>query len=222
MYSRITFDSFSFGCRVNEAEKMVMDSQMIRAGFLHDKDSPDLYIINSCVVTAKAEREARQLILRLKRENPEIKMVVTGCSATYWKKNALWKDIPIDLLISNIDKEYAVKLILRRFYHGKLPTQPVAQPTRLDNGLIQQDKFTLSGRIMIKIQDGCHRFCSYCIVPYLRGIPKSKRIEQIITDITHYNRYNHYPPQTSRDHLHRNKYRILWPRYRRITHSAYR
>ena len=172
---------------------MVMDSQMIRAGFLHDKDSPDLYIINSCVVTAKAEREARQLILRLKRENPEIKMVVTGCSATYWKKNALWKDIPIDLLISNIDKEYAVKLILRRFYHGKLPTQPVAQPTRLDNGLIQQDKFTLSGRIMIKIQDGCHRFCSYCIVPYLRGIPKSKRIEQIITDITHYNRYNHYP-----------------------------
>ena len=100
---------------------MVIDQQMIRAGFLHDSQSPNVYIINSCAVTAKAEREARQLILRLKRENPEIKMVVTGCSATYWKKKRSLKDIPIDLLISNIDKEYAVKLILRRFYHGKLP-----------------------------------------------------------------------------------------------------
>ncbi|MEK7079033.1 MAG: hypothetical protein AAB929_03090, partial [Patescibacteria group bacterium] len=72
MYIKTKFDSFSFGCRVNEAEKMVIDQQMIRAGFLHDSQSPNVYIINSCAVTAKAEREARQLILRLKRENPEI------------------------------------------------------------------------------------------------------------------------------------------------------
>lgn len=180
MYNKTKFDSFSFGCRVNEAEKMVMDSQMIRAGFLHDKDSPDLYIINSCAVTAKAEREARQLIMRLKRQNPEIKMVVTGCSATYWKNNHLWKDIPIDLLISNIDKDYLVTLIKKRFSIKSVPIQ-------LDQfNEAKDDKFLSSGRMMVKIQDGCHRFCSYCIVPYLRGTPKSKKIEQIITDITHY------------------------------------
>lgn len=187
MYNKRNFDSFSFGCRVNEAEKIVMDQQMIRAGFLYNKQSPDVYIINSCAVTAKAEHEARQLILRLKREYPSIKMVVTGCSATYWLKNNLWKNIPIDLLISNIDKNYLVTLIKKRFSIQSVPIQ-LDQLNEATN-----DKFLSSGRVMIKIQDGCHRFCSYCIVPYLRGTPKSKKIEQIITDITHYNRYNHYP-----------------------------
>lgn len=183
MYDVTKFDSYSFGCRVNEAEKIAMDRQMIRAGFLQDKLSPDVYIINSCAVTAKAEREARQLILMLKRANPEIKMVVTGCSATYWKKNSLWKDIPIDLLISNIDKDYLVTLIKKRFSIKSVPVQ-------LDQlNEAKYDKFLSSGRVMIKIQDGCHRFCSYCIVPYLRGTPKSRKIDEVVADITQYNRY---------------------------------
>ena len=187
MYNQTRFSSFSFGCRVNEAEKMVMDQQMIRAGFMQDLKSPHIYIINSCAVTAKAEREARQLILKLKRQNPKLKMVVAGCSATHWMKNSLWKDIPIDLLISNIDKEFLVTLIKKRF-----SIQPV--PIQLDQlNEAGCDKFLSSGRVMIKIQDGCHRFCSYCIVPYLRGMPKSRKIEQILADITHYNRYSHYP-----------------------------
>ncbi len=67
-------------------------------------------------------------------------------------------------------------------------------PVQLDQlNVANADKFLSSGRVMIKIQDGCHRFCSYCIVPYLRGVPKSKKIEQIITDIIHYSRYNHNP-----------------------------
>lgn len=192
MYNRTKFDSFSFGCRVNEAEKVVMDQQMIRAGFLQDKVSPDVYIINSCAVTAKAEREARQLILRLKRENPKVKMVVTGCSATYWNKNNLWNNIPIDLLISNIDKDYLVTLIKKRFSITSVPIQLDHLPAG-KAGLNQAkfDKFLSSGRVMIKIQDGCHRFCSYCIVPYLRGTPKSRKIDEVVADITQYNRYPH-------------------------------
>lgn len=154
-----------------------MDKQMIGAGFFQDLKSPDIYIINSCAVTAKAEREARQLILKLKRQNPELKMVVTGCSATHWLRNNLWKDIPIDLLISNIDKEFLVSLIKKRFSIQSVPVQ-------LDQlNEAGSDKFLSSGRVMVKIQDGCHRFCSYCIVPYLRGEPRSRRINDIIESI---------------------------------------
>lgn len=185
MYRTTRFNSFSFGCRVNEAERAAMDRQMIREGFLQDKLFPDIYIINSCAVTAKAEREARQLVLRLKRDNPKIKVVFTGCSATYWKKNGLWKNIPIDLLISNIDKDYLVTLIKKRFSIKSVPVQ-------LDQlNEASSDKFLSSGRVMIKIQDGCHRFCSYCIVPYLRGTPKSRKIDEVVADITQYNRYPH-------------------------------
>lgn len=178
MYHKLTFNSFSFGCRVNEAERAEMDKQMTVAGFIRDTHSPDVYVINSCAVTAKAEREARQLILRLKKANPEMKLVVTGCSATYWENNGLWKNIPIDLIISNIDKEFAVQLLLKRFYPDRRGAAKASQPQASFG-----DKFLDSGRFMVKIQDGCHRFCTYCIVPYLRGAPVSRKTAEIVAAI---------------------------------------
>jgi threonylcarbamoyladenosine tRNA methylthiotransferase MtaB len=69
MYKK-TFSSYSFGCRVNEAEKQHIDAGMIREGFIQDSLNPDIFIINTCAVTAKAERETRQLIFKLKRKTP--------------------------------------------------------------------------------------------------------------------------------------------------------
>jgi len=179
MYKQKTFSSYSFGCRVNEAEKIAIDNQMVVAGFLNTQDHPDVYIINSCAVTVKAEREARQMILKLKRENPTLKLVVTGCGVTHWKKNDIWNNIPIDLIISNTDKEFTTRLILKRFYKDVAIKKKLPQ----DSTLLQGDKFLSSGRVMIKIQDGCHRFCTYCIVPYLRGTPTSKKISAILNDL---------------------------------------
>lgn len=182
MYKQKTFGSYTFGCRVNEAEKIAIDNQMIVAGFLNTQDHPDIYIINSCAVTAKAEREARQMILKLKRENPTLKLVVTGCGVTHWRKTDIWNNIPIDLIISNSDKEFTTRLILKRFYKDAAFKKKSPQNSTLQQG----DKFLSSGRVMIKIQDGCHRFCSYCIVPYLRGAPKSKKISVILNDLKKY------------------------------------
>ncbi len=176
-----TFDSFSFGCRVNEAEKTVLDSGMIEAGYVQDSLNPDIFIINTCAVTAKAEREARQMILKLKRNNPAVKIVVTGCSATYWEKNGLWRNIPIDLLISNINKNYTVDIIQKRL---RVDVKP--RTTGLISQTIPHDKFLDSGRVMVKIQDGCHRFCSYCIVPYLRGLPVSRSTGDIVKQVNRY------------------------------------
>lgn len=169
------FYSFSFGCRVNEAEKVDIDRKMKLLGYRFQADNPNIYIINTCSVTHKAEREARQLIYQVKKNSPETKIVVTGCAATYWIKNKLYSDMPVDLMVDNINKEYLVEIIKKRFMTEAKPR--LAQPQIFSN------KFIGSGRVMVKIQDGCQRFCSFCIVPYLRGMPRSVRIDDIVAKV---------------------------------------
>ena len=179
----ITFSSFAFGCRVNEAEKEVLDKKMLDAGFSFNKDSPNIFIINTCAVTHKAEREARNLIYQIKRKNPQTKIVITGCSATYWQKNKLYEELPIDLLVDNINKEFLVELIKKRLLNQKKDIKP-QQSKGAEYKLTS--KFLTSNRLLVKIQDGCQRFCTFCIVPYLRGLPKSKKIEEIVKEINNY------------------------------------
>ena len=167
---KYTFFTYSFGCRVNQAEKEVIDREMQNQGFSLKQSNPDVSIINTCAVTHKAEREAKQLIYKLKRENPKGQIVVTGCSATYWKKNNLLKDLPVDLVVDNINKEFLVKILQKRLSLNPGGSKP---------NIVRLDKYLNSRRVLIKIQDGCQRFCSYCIVPYLRGTPKSETIQNL-------------------------------------------
>ncbi len=173
------FYSFSFGCRVNEAEKEALDQKLLEKGFVYDEKNPQIYIINSCAVTEKATREARQLIYKLKRQNPQLKIVLTGCAATYWLKNKLYQNLPVEIIADNLQKNFLADLIEKR-----IKRKNHQQVLNLKN--IPTSKFLSSGRVMIKIQDGCQRFCSFCIVPYLRGLPKSKTINQIIKEIKNY------------------------------------
>ena len=114
-----SFYSCHFGCRVNEAEKETLDRQMLAEKFSYQKDKPDIFIINTCAVTQKAEREARQLIYQTKRQSPKTKIIITGCAATYWQKNRFFQNLPIDLLVDNLNKEFLVKLIKKRFFSSK-------------------------------------------------------------------------------------------------------
>lgn len=170
-----TFFTYAFGCRVNEAEKEVIDRKMIAEGLVFDRTKPDVYIINTCSVTHKAEREARQLIYSVKKYHPDTKIVVTGCATTYWLKNNLHTDLPVDLAVDNLNKEFLVKIIKKRFLKNA--------GTHVSSSLKSTNKFIGSGRIMVKIQDGCQRFCTFCIVPYLRGMPKSAPISDIVKSI---------------------------------------
>ena len=172
-----TFASFSFGCRVNEAEREFIDSKLIKLGFKHNLTKPDICIINTCAVTHKAEREAKKLIYKLNKNFPKAKIIITGCAATYWNKFKLNTKLPKYLTISNNDKQYIPNIILN---HLKQNT-PKVHKNHLE--LLSNSKFKCSGRLLVKIQDGCHRFCSYCIVPYLRGLPKSYTISNIIKSI---------------------------------------
>lgn len=182
-----TFYSYSFGCRVNEAEKEEIDRQMLKAGFQYSSQNPSIYIINTCSVTHKAEREARQHIYQIRRRFSSSKIIVTGCSTTYWKKNSLVANLPVDEIFDNLEKEYLVKLLQKKL---KIHSSEGRRKT-LNNvtGYLEQhddrsrSKFLSSSRLLVKIQDGCQRFCSFCIVPYLRGKPKSVRIKEIVKKI---------------------------------------
>ncbi len=170
-----TFFSLSFGCRVNQAEKEDFDQKLIESGFFYSKEKPDIYIINSCSITKKAEREVKQLINQISKKQPKTQIIVTGCGATNWIKlnknlnNKVW-------LINNSQKDYLLDIIKKR-----LPTVNYNKKTFFNQVVL--DKYQKSKRAILKIQDGCHRFCSYCIVPYLRGKPKSVPINFLVNKI---------------------------------------
>ena len=163
--------SFTFGCRVNEAEKQRLDQELLDAGFSWNEQNPDFYIINTCAITGKAEREVRQHMYQTRKKYPHTKIIATGCSATLWIKN---KTLPIgaDHWIDNTEK-FSIPSFLSQY---------IESSTKTVHGAVH-DKFLSTGRVMIKIQDGCNRFCSYCIVPYTRGRATSKTIKEIIEEI---------------------------------------
>src|SRR3989338_7621130 len=111
----LKFKTFAFGCRVNQAEEEEIQKRMIGAGFQWNEKKPDVFIINTCAVTNKAEREARQMIYNIKRDTPNTFLVVTGCALTNWKKDSLMGKLPIDFSVDNLNKEYLVELISRKF-----------------------------------------------------------------------------------------------------------
>jgi threonylcarbamoyladenosine tRNA methylthiotransferase MtaB len=182
-----TFTSFSFGCRVNMAEKEALDRQLRHRGLTEDAKSPDIYILNTCSVTHKAEREARQMINQIRKKHEKAKIVVMGCAATNWIKRKVSVD-HVDLMVENPSKEFIADMILERFGEAKIASQIEEVPafdtaTTAQSYVVPDDKYTRSGRIILKIQDGCQRFCTYCIVPYLRGLPTSVPMEDLITQI---------------------------------------
>lgn len=178
-----TFNSFSFGCRVNLAEKEALDRQLLSKGYIKKDGETDLYILNTCSVTHKAEREAKQHIYRLKRQYPNMKVVVTGCAATNWQKTNT-KVEGVDFVVDNTSKEFTAELIEKKYKAPK-----TVKIDKIPDKILADDKFLRSGRVTLKIQDGCQRFCTYCIVPYLRGLPKSKKIDDLIAFINEHSEY---------------------------------
>lgn len=175
-----TFQSFVFGCRVNEAERIKMDKELVEAGYTVDLSSPSFLIINTCAITGKAEREAKQLINQLSKKHPEAKIVITGCSATLWSKYKGGDVHTSILIVPNDKKSSLVSLLQTSEVCNAQVTNEIDVKTKSD----RNDKFRYLNRLLVKIQDGCHRFCSYCIVPYLRGLPQSQKIKDIIAYIS--------------------------------------
>ncbi|UCH12641.1 MAG: tRNA (N(6)-L-threonylcarbamoyladenosine(37)-C(2))-methylthiotransferase MtaB [Candidatus Omnitrophota bacterium] len=167
-----TFKFYTLGCKVNQYETQLILEELLRAGLKEaNSNTPaDLYIVNTCTVTASADRESRRFIRHSIKENPKATIVAAGC---YVEKDA---DI-----IKEIDDKI---IILPNKDKGKIGTVPVFADivTKAKTG---QSPFFITHfyghtKAFIKIQDGCDNFCSYCKVPYVRGAPKSREKQEII------------------------------------------
>jgi len=179
-----TFTIITFGCRVNQAESRQMGESLTKLGLVQEKNyqKANLIIINTCTITHKADREIRKEIRKVKRNNPNCFLIVTGCWADKQKISQQQDKKPdnqnllnqIDLLLTNQQK-------LNLNYYLKKYLKP--EKTKLKPSKDYQDKYYNSNKAIVKIQDGCNNFCTYCIVPLVRGRSKSKPIKTILTEI---------------------------------------
>ena len=149
----------------------------------NDSVSPDICIINTCTVTNMSDRKSRQMLRRVKEKNPNAIVVAVGCYAQVAKKELF--DIPeIDIVLGNNEKKNIVEYVEQFLNDNKkeIDIEDVMKSTEFTE--FGDVTFTETTRAVIKVQDGCDRFCSYCIIPYARGRVRSRKPEYIIKEIT--------------------------------------
>ena len=166
---------FTLGCRLNHADTALISTRLKNAGFeLVDNclTSPDLIVINSCAITAEAERKSRQMVRKLRREHPYAQIAVTGCAAEISPDK--FRECGADLTLSNPDK--------KEFPSGS-PSGIKSREQKIENFSENTgSSFPFRTRAFVKIQEGCNNFCTYCIVPYVRGASRSRKFAECVAD----------------------------------------
>ena len=167
----------TLGCRLNEAELELWAQRFQKAGhgITRNLDDAHLIVLNSCAVTAEAVRKSRQSIRRIHRENPQAKLVVSGCYASLHPDEAA-QSMGVDMVISNKDKDQLVELVLSDINFDSMPAMST-EPG--ETSLFSRGR----QRAFIKVQDGCRYRCTFCIVTVARGEEKSRTISTIIDEI---------------------------------------
>lgn len=173
----------TLGCKVNQYETNAMSQKLIEEGYkiVEHTQKADIYIINTCTVTNMPDRKSRQMIRRAKEINPEAIIIAVGCYVQVAKKE-IEKIKEIDLALGNEEKVDIVKYcneIIQK--NKKEEIADVMQSRKFAE--FGETSYTEKTRAVIKVQDGCDRFCSYCIIPYARGRVRSREPEHIIKEI---------------------------------------
>ncbi|MBS0629219.1 MAG: tRNA (N(6)-L-threonylcarbamoyladenosine(37)-C(2))-methylthiotransferase MtaB [Verrucomicrobia bacterium] len=158
----------TLGCRTNQYESAAYAKQLKEMGYSEAGlgESADICIINTCTVTEGADASSRHQIRQLARQHPGAKLVVTGCLADRLPKQ-IGEMEEVDLLVLNKDKD---QLLSQVFPEEELPEFAI-------------DQFGGHTRAFVKVQDGCNSFCTYCIIPYVRGRSRSRKVDSILREV---------------------------------------
>jgi len=175
---------YTIGCKVNQYETQEMISLFKNEGYeiISHKEKADIYVINSCTVTAESSRKTRQAVRRFKNENNEATIVLTGCFPQAFEKEA--KELTeADVILGN-NSNHSIIEAINEFNNSKKQTIKTVVHKREDKYKgIEINTFDGHTRAFIKIQDGCNRYCSYCIIPKARGFSRSRPLEAIKKEI---------------------------------------
>ena len=176
----------TLGCKVNAYESQAILEQFRENGFaiVGFRDEADVYIVNTCSVTAEAARKSRQMLHRCKKNNPNCLVAAIGCYAQEVKEELL-SDGAVDLVVGNNEKNKIAETVLAMLQQKSVPSRILYQDLTHCTEYEEQE-ITNQGnhvRAYVKIQDGCDRFCSYCIIPFLRGRSRSRKAEEVRKEV---------------------------------------
>lgn len=170
----------TFGCKVNQYETQEMSELLTSSGYtiINNHKEADIIVVNSCTVTAEGVRKVRQTIRKLRKVNPSAVMVLTGCASQ--AEPHIINDLPeIDILMGNRNDTNIVSILneyLKKNTFLNAHQNHLKEDAFCGTGITKFDGHT---RAFLKIQDGCDRYCAYCLIPYARGFSRSKSLEMI-------------------------------------------
>lgn len=174
------FNIVTFGCKVNQYESNMMKEKMLSSNFFYEENMRDanIIIVNTCSVTNVADKKCLKMIRKIKREYPNALLVVAGCSSQ--NNQNVYEALDVDILLGNKDKSKIAELIKEyldtekkyvKFYNER--------DLDFEDMLINDYNHV---RAFVKIEDGCDNFCSYCIIPFVRGSVRSKDFDTVIKE----------------------------------------
>ncbi len=166
---------YTLGCKVNQYESGVIVAKLKKAGYnaFEGLKFADVYVLNTCAVTSEAEKKSRQAISKMTKLNPDCKIFVVGCAS---QNNTVqfekYKNVK---LIKGVASKTDIVALLES--HGVKVDELPSQYEHTEFAEVSKTRQT------IKIQDGCNNFCSYCLIPYLRGRNRSRSVEDILREV---------------------------------------
>lgn len=173
----------TLGCKVNAYESEYIYSLFIKKGYVFDSNDADIYVINTCTVTNMSDRKSRQIINSIRRDHENSIIIVCGCySQNAFQTNRL-EEIDADIILGNKDKSKII-YYLEDYLKNKKKCEvfyDLSNQEFEDMEISTEEKRT---RAFVKIEDGCENYCTYCIIPYVRGNVRSKKHEEVIKEVT--------------------------------------
>lgn len=162
-----TFSIKTFGCKVNQYESQAIRERFLQSGYgeVSNGDIPEVCVVNTCCVTERAEKKGKQYISHIRRGYPDSLLVVTGCSVDYNHKSFQ----NVNFIVPNIKKFSIIDIL--------------GGETSKDGECLGISQFKGRTRAFVKIQDGCNQFCSYCVLPYVRGRSRTRRLEEVLDEV---------------------------------------
>lgn len=178
----MSYEIYTFGCKVNTYDTALLQKRLEKVGLLTSSDSPKIHIMNTCAVTKEASLDAVKQIRKLKKNDPESVVVVTGCAAQVDKE--YFENLQeADLIVANSHKGLLENLI-EQYLKGELSQKVfhsnIFRKEDLEEGGGVEESHT---RAFLKIQDGCNSFCTFCVIPFARGKSRSLSPEYLVQKI---------------------------------------
>lgn len=175
-----TFLIKTLGCKVNSYESEFVRALLLNDGYIEVTENADICLINTCTVTNTADNKSKQVINNIKKNNKDAIVVAFGCFCEF-RQNEITDLIDADIILGNKDKSKVLEYI-KQYEKDRKQIVKFYDMNEVEFESMEIKKYEHHHRAFIKIEDGCNNFCSYCIIPYVRGRVRSKRFNEVIME----------------------------------------